>query len=203
MVKKFQKFSRAESQPQEDDELSDLEIDDQEKVLEEEINDVETLDTRTAKIKEDFQKLMKSQNIDWLETMEITSDQAVNPDLNIDDDIRRELIFYNITLKNTARGINKLRERNQKLNRPDDFFAEMVKSDLQMQKVKKMIVTEQIRIKKFEEKKQKMQNIKFSRAVRLFLIFQMKHETGKQKTEFKRKTKEGLDSWKKRKEYQT
>lgn len=170
MVKKFQKLSRAETQPQEDDELSDLEIDNEERVVEEEINDVETLNKRTAVIKEDFQKLMKSKDIDWLETMDLTSDQAVNPDLNIDDDIRRELIFYNITLRNTAIGINKLRERNQKLNRPDDFFAEMVKSDLQMQKVKKMIVTEQIRIKKFEEKKQKMQNIKFSRAVRLLLI---------------------------------
>ena len=63
-----------------------------------------------------------------------------------------------------------MKERNQKLNRPDDFFAEMVKSDIQMQKIKRQIVTEQIRIKKFEERKQKMQNVKFAKAVRIILI---------------------------------
>jgi rRNA-processing protein EBP2 len=169
MVKNFRKIEREEILPNEEEQLSDLEIDDHEKVLEEEINDVDTLETITGRIKDDFYKLMKSKNVDWLETMDLTSDQKISTDFNIDDDIRRELIFYNITLHNAARGINKLKERNQKLNRPDDFFAEMVKSDAQMEKVKKQIVTEQIRIKKFEEKKQKMQNIKFAKAVGIII----------------------------------
>jgi rRNA-processing protein EBP2 len=167
MVKKFQ---REEQEAREEEELSDLEIDETDKVAEVEINDVDTLNTMTARIKEDFHKIMKTKDLNWLETMDLTSDQKVNPELNIDDDIRRELIFYNITLKNTAIGINKLKEKNQKLNRPDDFFAEMIKSDVQMGKIKKQIVTEQIRIKKFEEKKQKMQNIKFAKAVS-YLIY--------------------------------
>lgn len=169
MVKKFRKIDREEILPNEEEDLSDLEIDDHEKVLEEEINDKETLEAITARIREDFHKLMKTKEVDWLETMDLTSDQKISPDFNVDDDIRRELIFYNITLQNAAKGINKLKERNQKLNRPDDFFAEMVKSDFQMEKVKKQIVTEQIRIKKFEERKQKMQNIKFAKAVRIYL----------------------------------
>jgi rRNA-processing protein EBP2 len=170
MVKKFKKLDREEILPNEEEDLSDLEIDDHEKVVEEEINDVATLESITGRIRDDFNKSMKTKEVDWLETMDLTSEQKINPDFNIDDDIRRELIFYNITLQNAAKGINKLKERNQKLNRPDDFFAEMVKSDVQMQKVKKQIVTEQIRIKKFEERKQKMQNIKFAKAVRIFLI---------------------------------
>jgi rRNA-processing protein EBP2 len=172
MVKKFQKVNRKEDRDDlnnEEEELSDLEIDNQDKVLEEEINDVEALEAITARMKDDFHKIMKSKDIDWLETMHLTADQAINPDLNIDDDIRRELIFYNISLKNAAKGINKLKERNQKLNRPDDFFAEMVKSDSQMERIKKQIVTEQIRIKKFEERKQKMQNVKFAKAVGQYL----------------------------------
>jgi rRNA-processing protein EBP2 len=165
MVKKFRKIEKEEQQPHEEDQLSDLEIENGDNQVEEEINDVETLDKITARMKDDFHKIMKTKDVNWLETMDITSDQAISPELNVDDDIRRELIFYNISLKNAAKGINKLKEKNQKLNRPDDFFAEMVKSDVQMGKIKKQIVTEQIRIKKFEEKKQKMQNIKFAKAV--------------------------------------
>jgi len=172
MVKKFKIVNRAEDRDDQinEEELSDLEIDKQEKNSEEEINDIEALNTISARMKEDFHKIMKSKDVDWLETMDLTSDQGINPDLNVDDDIRRELIFYNLSLKNAAKGINKLKERNQKLNRPEDFFAEMVKSDIQMQKIKKQIVTEQIRIKKFEERKQKMQNVKFAKAVRIILI---------------------------------
>lgn len=44
----------------------------------------------------------------------------------------------------------------------------MLKSDKLMEKVKVRIINEQVRIKKFEEKKQKLQNIKFSKSVNLF-----------------------------------
>jgi len=53
------------------------------------------------------------------------------------------------------KGIEKLRESKVKINRPDDFFAEMLKTDKQMERVKGRIISEQIRIKKFEEKKTK------------------------------------------------
>ena len=60
MVKNFRKIEREEILPNEEEQLSDLEIDDHEKVLEEEINDVDTLETITGRIKDDFYKLMKS-----------------------------------------------------------------------------------------------------------------------------------------------
>jgi len=41
----------------------------------------------------------------------------------------------------------------------------MLKSDKLMERVKGRLIKEQVRIKKFEEKKQKMQNIKFSKSV--------------------------------------
>jgi rRNA-processing protein EBP2 len=162
MVKKFQK--RVEN---EEDDLSDYEIDNLEENQEQEINDTDGLEKHLKRIKEEFNTLMKTKGkqVDWIETMDITSEIAVDPNLNLDDDMKRDLIFYNITLQNAAAGINKLKERNEKLNRPDDFFAEMIKSDNQMGKIKRQIVTEQTRIKKFEDRKQKMQNVKFSKAV--------------------------------------
>lgn len=59
------------------------------------------------------------------------------------------------------------------MNRPGDFYAEMLKSDKQMDRIKGKIVSEQVRIKKFEEKKQKLQSIKFNKAViiTIFILF--------------------------------
>ena len=112
MVKKFKIVNRKEDRDDliNEEDLSDLEIDKQEKNSEEEINDVEALNAITARMKEDFHKFMKSKNVDWLETMDLTADQGINPDLNVDDDIRRELIFYNISLKKRC-------ERNKQIER--------------------------------------------------------------------------------------
>lgn len=41
----------------------------------------------------------------------------------------------------------------------------MLKSDKQMNRVKGKIISEQVRIKKYEEKRQKLQSIKFAKAV--------------------------------------
>jgi rRNA-processing protein EBP2 len=188
MVKKFIK----NTEDQQEEELSDLEGEYQQQEPDEIkiLNDEEALRNHCEKIKNDFQKLMKNKDIPWIETMDLVADSSVDPNLNMDDDIKRELIFYNLTLQNAVRGIIKLKEQGEKLNRPGDFFAEMVKSDNQMERIKKQIITEQQRIKKFEEKKNKIQNIKFAKA--------MKDSQQKQKSDYKKKTKEAIEGWKKR-----
>lgn len=186
MVKQFIK--------NEEEDLSDFEVDNQEDMGEMEvniINEEEALLNHQKRIREDFHKIMKTKDVPWIETMDLVSDSAVDKNLNVDDDVRRELIFYNITLSNAVKGIIKLKENGEKLNRPGDFFAEMIKGDNQMQKIKKQIVTEQQRIKKYEEKKNKLQNVKFSKA--------MKDNQSKVKADLKRKTKEGVEAWKQRK----
>ena len=186
MVKQFIK--------NEEEDLSDFEVDNQEDMGEMEvtiINEEEALLNHHKRIREDFHKIMKTKDVPWIETMDLVSDSAVDKNLNVDDDVRRELIFYNLTLSNAVKGIIKLKENGEKLNRPGDFFAEMIKGDNQMQKIKKQIVTEQQRIKKYEEKKNKLQNVKFSKA--------MKDNQSKVKADFKRKTKEGVEAWKQRK----
>ena len=71
-----------------------------------------------------------------------------------------------MSLINSKQGIEKLLENKVKINRPEDFFAEMLKSDKMMENIRKKIIDETTHIKKFEERKQKMQNVKFSRAVK-------------------------------------
>lgn len=70
----------------------------------------------------------------------------------------------------------------------------MLKSDKQMDRVKNQIISEQVRIKKFEEKRQKMQSIKFAKAVKKFLIFRLRITKIKKEPNLKRKQEKELIS---------
>ena len=54
------------------------------------------------------------------------------------------------------------------ISRPDDFFAEMLKNDTHMVKVKSRLLRQQVKIKTFEEKKLKQENKKFHKALKDF-----------------------------------
>jgi rRNA-processing protein EBP2 len=171
MVKEFLSKKHLKNLEEPENDESDLDIeeefDEQEIEAIEFLNDEEKLNEYTNKIKEEFQRYYtsKGKNPNWLQKMTLTGNIEIPEELDVDDDIKRELIFYNITHKNTIQGILKLKDAHEKLNRPGDFFAEMLKSDDQMLRIRRKLVGEQQRIKKFEEKKQKMQNIKFAKAV--------------------------------------
>ena len=65
-------------------------------------------------------------------------------------------------------GMQFLVQSNVPISRPDDFFAEMLKSDEQMGRVKARLLKQQEKIKTFEEKKQRTENKKFHRAIKEF-----------------------------------
>ena len=155
------------------------------------INLVDEISEKINSIKNDIQKFYDAKNkkIDWLEFPVNISQSQIPQNLNPDDDIKRELIFYNIAKENAIQGMVKLKQLGEKINRPDDYFVEMLKSDEQMMKVKKQIINEQQYIKKFEAKKQKMQNIKFAKSIKDF--------QNNEKSSFKRQTLQGVENWKK------
>ena len=155
------------------------------------INLVDEINEKINSIKNDIQKFYDAKNkkIDWLEFPVEISQSSIPQNLNPDDDIKRELIFYNIAKENAIQGMIELKQLGEKINRPDDYFVEMLKSDDQMMKVKKQIINEQQYIKKFEAKKQKMQNIKFAKSIKDF--------QNKEKSSFKRQTLQGVENWKK------
>ena len=155
------------------------------------INLVDEINEKMNSIKNDIQKFYDAKNkkIDWLEFPVEISQSSIPQNINPDDDIKRELIFYNIAKENAIQGMIKLKQLGEKINRPDDYFVEMLKSDEQMMKVKKQIINEQQYIKKFEAKKQKMQNIKFAKSIKDF--------QNKEKSSFKRQTLQGVENWKK------
>lgn len=54
------------------------------------------------------------------------------------------------------------------ISRPDDFFAEMLKSDEHMAKVKSRLLQQQEKIKTFEEKRARFENKKFHKAIKAY-----------------------------------
>jgi len=175
----------------EEEEEKEEDLDDEEEDSIESINIIEELNEKLNTIKSDVQKFYqnKGKKITWLEFPVQTSETEIPEYLNPDDDIKRELIFYNIAKENAIKGMIELKKLGEKLNRPDDYFVEMLKSDEQMAKVKKLIISEQQHIKRFEAKKQKMQNIKFAKSIKDF--------HNKERSRFKRETLEGVEKWKK------
>ena len=54
------------------------------------------------------------------------------------------------------------------ISRPDDFFAEMLKSDQHMAKVKSRLLQQQVKIQTFEERQLRLENKKFHKAMKAF-----------------------------------
>lgn len=144
----------------------------QEKVV---VNDVPGL---MAKLKEMEQKL------DWIERLDMVNDLApIAPELMLQleqheqkranmfagnaklkyvapdkdpvlNDFKREMLFHRQAQAAVVDGIKRLHTLGKKTKRPDDYFAEMAKTDEHMQKVRKHLMDKQEGQAKAEKVKQ-------------------------------------------------
>ena len=100
----------------------------------------------------------------WVESLVVTAPEPLQLD-DPDDDLKRELAFYNQALS----AVRVAQERLDRLGiphvRPDDYFAEMVKTDKHMSKVKMRMLREQTDIAAAEERRKQSANKKFGKQV--------------------------------------
>lgn len=77
-------------------------------------------------------------NVPWAETFDIISsaplpfgsiDEETGEKIDVHDDLKREVAFYNVALDAVEEARMKCKSNKIAFTRPDDFFAEMVKSD--------------------------------------------------------------------------
>jgi len=71
-----------------------------------------------------------------------------------------------LTRENVKKGMEILVQAKIPISRPDDFFAEMLKSDEHMAKVKSRLLQQQVKVQNFEERKQRLENKKFHKAMK-------------------------------------
>ena len=79
------------------------------------------------------------------------ADVAVIPDIN--DDLQRETSFYERALASAEVAVSKLKALGVATRRPDDFYAEMVKSDEHMKRVRAELIFEQTKQETTDERR--------------------------------------------------
>ena len=73
----------------------------------------------------------------WAETLVVQPDERLGSAVeNVDDDLKREVAFYQHTLSAVKQGLSQLEQSKVPFMRPDDYYAEMVKTDAHMLKVR-------------------------------------------------------------------
>ena len=79
--------------------------------------------------------------------MTVTGEIAVGDIVtDVHDDLQREAAFYDSTLKGVKTAFERLDSLGMDYLRPDDYYAEMLKSDEHMSKVKDKLLLEKERI---------------------------------------------------------
>ncbi|KAF1326265.1 Rrna-processing protein ebp2, partial [Globisporangium splendens] len=131
----------------------------------------------------------KEKPLAWVETLD-TCEFPLELE-NVHDDLKREVAFYNQTLASVRFARDRLKRENIAYKRPEDYFAEMLKSDAHMAKVKDKLIYEQKKITAVEERKKSQAHRKVAKEIQA--------EKLKQRAQQKKETLEAVKQWKKRK----
>lgn len=126
----------------------------------------------------------KLKNLPWIETMTITSSKSVVVE-DVQNDMERELAFYQQALEAAKLGRELVKKAGAEFSRPEDYFAEMLKSDEHMAKIRQKLLDESASLKASEEAKRQRQLKKFGKKVQV----EKQLERQKQKSEMLEKIK--------------
>ena len=103
-------------------------------------------------------------DLPFVETLAVVAEQDLDiPD--IEDDLKREVEFYNQALNAVKAGRKALDAAGVVHMRPIDFMAEMVKSDDHMGRVKQHLLFESQKMESFEKRKQQKEYKKYSKQL--------------------------------------
>lgn len=100
----------------------------------------------------------------WREGLVLLSKEETEIE-DVENDLERELAFYNQAQRAAFEAISKFEKEGMTWRRPDDYLAEMVKTDAHMAKVKEQLVHERTVIEESEHRRKERENKKFSKQV--------------------------------------
>lgn len=126
----------------------------------------------------------------WVERMALTSTRCLPSDLNADDDPKREEAFIQQTLLSVTRGISLLEEAKVPWKRPDDYYAEMFKSDVHMNDVRQAMEASKARIEAQAHRRSMKEQKKYGKEVQAEVL--------RQRAKYKRDMQDSLSDWRKK-----
>ncbi|KAK8232434.1 rRNA processing protein [Phyllosticta capitalensis] len=155
----------------EDDEEEDVPLSDLESVASDEKGDIIphqklTINNTTALMAAVKRIEMKTSKLPFSEHQSITSAESVEVE-DTNDDLNRELAFYKQALAAAKEGRRLLKKEGVPFSRPNDYFAEMVKSDEHMGKIKQKLVDEAASKQAAAEARKQRDLKKFGKAVQV------------------------------------
>jgi rRNA-processing protein EBP2 len=121
--------------------------------------------------------------------MVVTGAAGVAPIADINDDLQRETSFYERALASAEVAISKLKALGIPTRHPDDFYAEMVKSDEHMKRVRAELIFEQTRQETTDERRKAREQKRYGKQVQA--------EKLKERTLQKKDSIKNLDKWRK------
>ena len=131
--------------------------------------------------------------VPWVETftsLSRTTAESLVEDVN--DDLKRELAFYDIALAGVKDCQEMCRSSGVSYERPTDYYAEMVKSDGHMLKVKKELLEQAAKIEAAELRRKQREAKKFGKALQV--------ERNQEKEKKKKDELDSIKKWRKTRE---
>lgn len=117
-------------------------------------------------------------SLNWLESLDVTvnlkdvkipganeEQEKKGLKLEVQDDFKREMLFYCQAQVSAREALSKLSEMNVPTERPDDYFAEMAKTDVHMSKIRQKLHDRKENMEKSEKAKKQRQLKKIGKKV--------------------------------------
>lgn len=130
------------------------------------------------------------ENVEWIHKLTVDHDQEKEIDVN--DDLARELAFYTQALDGTRQAFEKIQPMGIPFLRPPDYYAEMVKSDAHMLKIKGKLLVEKKKIEEAEERKKAREAKKIAKEVQA--------QKAKERAKRKKEEIESVKKWRKQRQ---
>ncbi|XP_046907151.1 probable rRNA-processing protein EBP2 [Hypomesus transpacificus] len=125
-----------------------------------------------------------SKNLPWVERLDLVNlpaDDIIakaegklanesSGEINPDDDFQREMFFYRQAQASVLEALPRLKKLKIFTKRPEDYFAEMAKTDQQMQKIRKKLISKQAILEKSEKAKKLREQRKYGKKVQVEVI---------------------------------
>lgn len=132
----------------------------------------------------------------WIERMDLTNDPAPALDdpfagqkVNEDDDFQREMRFYRQAQASVLEGLANMAKFGVITKRPEDYFAEMAKSDGHMKKVRSKLLEKKMGMERSEKAKKLREMRKYGKKVQVEVLQKRQKE--------KREMMEGIKKFRK------
>eukprot|EP00038_Savillea_parva_P018805 m.25519 g.25519 ORF g.25519 m.25519 type:complete len:301 (-) comp4244_c0_seq1:652-1554(-) len=104
-----------------------------------------------------------SSSLKWVELFTVGS--PFPDDIKASDDFARENAFYDHSLAAVHAGCKLLKDNAIPIRRPDDYYAEMLKTDEHMARVKERLIIENKKITASEQARKQRENKKFGKKI--------------------------------------